>query len=783
MKPSALPSGPRWVVAAVLAAFLAGHLPWLAPALEDVDSANFALGVRDFDVAQHQPHPPGYPVFIAIAKLSTSAMGALAPAGAPSTWAEAHGLAFWGAVLGALAVVPAFVLLVAIDGGRDRWRAAVAAALALSNPLVWVNASRPMSDVPGLALALAAQALLAVAFAIQGRIARAGTGAAVDRDALVRSGRFIVLGALVAGFAIGLRSQSVWLTLPLLVLVLADRVGRDAAGALLGGTITFAIGCALWLVPLLVVSGGPANYLAAFSAQATEDIEGVDLLATNLTPRRVAFGLLHTFVYPWVSTPLAIVVLVAAALGMVVVLLRDRRAFVALLATSGAYLPFHLFFQETFTTRYAIPLVVPVAWLAVRGLWALGPLAGRVGGAGLVAASLAIAVPSTVAYGRQGGPVFRAVDEVSAALSAEPDARRPVLAMHHALARSVRGEPIARLALPSPPGREWTHLVDYWLAGGRQPVWYLVEPRRTDLALFDHAARRTRVAYRWPLDQPTLAGGARPQSIDWVELDAPGWFATDGWALSPDLAGAAERQQRGPSRGGATAWIRRRDEAAAMVVGGRNLGAAGDPLVRFTVRLDGRVLREWTTPPDPGFFLETFPLEPGTLAGEGFAKLEVLAEAADGSARPVRASVEQFDVQPAHDVVAGAGEGWHEAEYNPSTGLSWRWTSDRAVMRVIAGAGAHLELRLRGESPMKYFERAPEVRVMACDREVARLSPARDFDERVPVAADDLQPCGGRLTVLTNSTFVPDERSGNGDRRRLGLRVYEISLRSGTGNR
>ena len=48
--------------------FLVLHLPYLPASLEDLDSVNFALGVRDFDVAHHQPHPPGYPVFILLAK-------------------------------------------------------------------------------------------------------------------------------------------------------------------------------------------------------------------------------------------------------------------------------------------------------------------------------------------------------------------------------------------------------------------------------------------------------------------------------------------------------------------------------------------------------------------------------------------------------------------------------------------------------------------------------------------------------------------------------------------
>ncbi len=40
-----------WLTGALLAGlFLALHLPFLPPSLEDLDSINFALGIRDFDV-------------------------------------------------------------------------------------------------------------------------------------------------------------------------------------------------------------------------------------------------------------------------------------------------------------------------------------------------------------------------------------------------------------------------------------------------------------------------------------------------------------------------------------------------------------------------------------------------------------------------------------------------------------------------------------------------------------------------------------------------------------
>ena len=37
--------------------------------LDDWDSVNFAFALDDFDVVHHQPHPPGYPLYVAAGKL------------------------------------------------------------------------------------------------------------------------------------------------------------------------------------------------------------------------------------------------------------------------------------------------------------------------------------------------------------------------------------------------------------------------------------------------------------------------------------------------------------------------------------------------------------------------------------------------------------------------------------------------------------------------------------------------------------------------------------------
>ena len=341
--------------------FLLAHLPFLASTLEDVDSINFALGLRDFDPVRHRPHPPGYPIYMVLGKAANTVMS------------EPRALAVWGALFGALSAFALMRLFGSLDrmdaggeapapGEASAWRAiatpaASATLMTLAAPLFWFTASRPMSDTVGLAAALGVQAVLATAMLRQGRPSATSTRGEFDAATASASGRLILLGAFTSAVAIGVRSQAAWLTLPLLVLVLFDRAGRGAAGALLGSLVWFTVGALAWAIPLVIATGGPAAYIQAVTAQGAEDIAGVDLLITNLGIRRAAFGLLDTFIHPWAWNPLGVAVTALAAIGAVAMLWRSRRALLVLLAAFVPYAAFHLFFQETVTTRYALPLV------------------------------------------------------------------------------------------------------------------------------------------------------------------------------------------------------------------------------------------------------------------------------------------------------------------------------------------------------------------------------------------------------------------------------------------
>ena len=143
-------------LAALAVLYLVAHLLYLPPTLEDIDSINFALGLRDFDVAKHQPHPPGYPVFVALAKTSAGilqALGVRDPAPAA--------LALLSALAGTALIPLLFVLFRRLGAGVHlAWWAM---AVAVCAPLMWFMALRPLSDMTGLALATATQLCLLTA--------------------------------------------------------------------------------------------------------------------------------------------------------------------------------------------------------------------------------------------------------------------------------------------------------------------------------------------------------------------------------------------------------------------------------------------------------------------------------------------------------------------------------------------------------------------------------------------------------------------------------------------
>jgi hypothetical protein len=722
--------------------FLAVHLPYLPASLEDLDSINFAFGIRHFDVAQHNPHPPGYPVFIAIAKVVHAAV--------PS---EAKALALVAVVAGTLGVLAIAALFARLGSRTSSGTAVLGVALAIAAPLYWFTANRPLSDMAGLAAAIAVQAL----------ILRAET----TKD--------LAIASFLAAFAVGVRSQVLWLTAPLLgwtaLKGCATRRRSVAQGFSPAIPAAYIAGALAWAVPLVVLTGGPHGYWRAVFSQGAEDLSGIRMLWTTPTVRESIDALYYAFVAPWATWPLATIVLLLAALGLATLWRRDPGALSSLAIAFVPYLLFDLVFQETFTSRYALPLVIPIAFLAAAGTRAIPANGGLAIAIGVAMFGAHVGGTSLAAYARQPTPAFRLLDDMATATAAQP----PVLAMDRReafdLRKAMTWAPSTAFEkqLPSPPQHEWLELVHYWNAGGRSPVWFVADPKRTDIELIGHDEPKT---YRWGLPYPVLIDGVRPNEMDWYRIESPRWYVGEGWALTPEAAGVSHVDGALTAPAYVEAWVSRRTIGGAMLIGGRNL--SNEPA---TITVDtGNRLGFAPLPPAPYQPESPFVVEPGFFARvlhipntepppPDYTKIRLNASAPGGVA------FEQFDMVDRDHPIMGYGRGWYEAEYNPITGVRWRWMSDRGEL-ILAKYNPPVVLHIEGESPRKYFKRDSRLVVRSGTHVLLDQMLRDDFELTIPVDHPT-----DTLVLETDQTYVPAERSRRTqDRRRLGLRILICEL-------
>jgi hypothetical protein len=216
--------------ATLVAVCLGSRLATTITYIEDPDSLRFALSVAEgFDVAALQPHFPGYPVFWALARMLSLAVGRFS-------------VAF--SLVGGLATVGiAWALLRLWRVRLQTAEGATLAGLVAFNPLVWLMSTRYMPDLLGTAAVLAALVVLERALGGEATAARR------LRPRLPGGLSLAAAGGGLAGLLAGLRLSYVPMLLPAGLLVLwrsPRRLAAMAAG--LGGT-------AAWLVPMTVDTG------------------------------------------------------------------------------------------------------------------------------------------------------------------------------------------------------------------------------------------------------------------------------------------------------------------------------------------------------------------------------------------------------------------------------------------------------------------------------------------------------------------------------------------------
>ncbi|MDB4927545.1 MAG: hypothetical protein JWM10_29 [Myxococcaceae bacterium] len=329
----------RWLPAALAALTLTLRLPFLAPIAQDPDGARFVRALLRYDLTQGHPHPPGYPLYLALG----AALHRLGPSPALS-----------------LSLVSA-LSLAALVALFTRWciprtgalPAALGAVLLAVAPLSTVLSARPLSDALGAALAWGA--LLSA------------TRAAPDarRTAVLSA---LVLLARVSAFA---------LCAPALVAELVrDRRHRAAAVA------AFALTLALGYAPVLALTGPVrlARLVLDHGAGHFERFGGSVVTHPALGPRARAFAFAlwtHCLGGGWTDRPAH---LYAAGAALAFAALIGLRALSAtpdratrLVALCAAVYALWIFLGQNilWSPRHLLPLLPALAWCVSTGAAAL----------------------------------------------------------------------------------------------------------------------------------------------------------------------------------------------------------------------------------------------------------------------------------------------------------------------------------------------------------------------------------------------------------------------------
>src|SRR5437879_8081467 len=222
--------GDRWdyLLAGALGVLtVLSRLPFRARMLYNWDGVQFALALPEYDVVKHQPHPPGYILYVGLGRVVNAWLHD------PTAAYVLLAVAFSG-----LTTCVVYLLARAV---YDRTTALAAAAILAVSPLFWFYGS--------VGLTYTGEALFASTVAYFGF--RAFNGSRSDS----------YLAAWYLGIAGGMRQSLLVLLFPLWLGCVA--VGVRRMRVVLIGLAILTASVLTWFLPMIWLTGGLERYIAA----------------------------------------------------------------------------------------------------------------------------------------------------------------------------------------------------------------------------------------------------------------------------------------------------------------------------------------------------------------------------------------------------------------------------------------------------------------------------------------------------------------------------------------
>ena len=193
------------------------RLVFLSPWLEDWDSVQFSLALHEFDILKHQPHPPGYPLYLLLGKMLSYFIKS-----------DVKILTFLSALCGSLSI---FITYLFTKKMFNKKVALFSAIIFSVIPVHWVLSEIATSNIPGLLF------LILLAYISY-------------RDLIGKNDKTLL--GFVSGIALGVRTTDA----PIVIgLFLFSAIKKRQIKYLIYLCVGFLFGVSIWFIPLIFNTG------------------------------------------------------------------------------------------------------------------------------------------------------------------------------------------------------------------------------------------------------------------------------------------------------------------------------------------------------------------------------------------------------------------------------------------------------------------------------------------------------------------------------------------------
>lgn len=275
----------RWPVLGVSALYLALTVPFISRLPYNWDAAQFVLAVRHYEIGMHQPHPPGYPLFVVLGKLLHLVVS------------ENLALVIIAILFGYISVVVIYLFCYRL--WPNKLGSAFITTAYIVNPLFWLYRETALTYVVDAAASIT-------------------LGYLVWQTMTRRTRQYVFISSGVLALAGAIRPSLVALLLPLFIFQLSFH--RRNWKLVLGSFGIVLIGTLAWFIPVVIVTGGVGEYLTE-----SRNLYGASVANSNIFEQtKLVFNTIL------ISLNILIIPMVASCVVLIVRYHRQWRQFINL---------------------------------------------------------------------------------------------------------------------------------------------------------------------------------------------------------------------------------------------------------------------------------------------------------------------------------------------------------------------------------------------------------------------------------------------------------------------